>query len=358
MSDWGGSGGGMSLWEWIFGPPKPPAPAPAPAPPPEPTASLGEAGLIARNFSEKILWSDMEGAREKRVKPVLLMGHIDAGGTFHTGNVGLSARTIPDQDTASPDYALTMDFPRRLNVYPSTWPDWTPTGRTLFEDKFNNTISWVQAQGTVAYSNVRPYPGCGNCMRLTTAAGAGQIAQATLQHMRLADAFGRGAGGSRQGDGPKIYYEILFKVTDTNMFSMEIGVQLADQQNLMVARLKYIPSIPDLQYFNLAGTYSTVIGGAGYATPTTEGWHRLGMELHYQSGSATLLYVKARLDDIDINMGSAATNYIRANNAGAAATNYSVMEVTATNNNAGAAEVADVGYVILKDLTNVRAILG
>lgn len=312
---------------------------------------LWQVAQIVRFLNQQDASKLTQGSTLKGILPVLLGGSIDAGGTFHAGQMGLGAITVPDMDTPSPQYGLNMDHSRALAVRSKDPYDWVPQGRTLIEDRFA-ALSWVQTVGAVALSNVRPYPGCLNCMRLTTGAVLNNQAQATLNLQRTADAFGRGLGGNLgRGDGPKIWFGILFKNTDANLGFMELGVQLYDQATRQDARFRVLyPS----------GQFMVQVPGGGYVNvggvntiDTTECWHWMGMELHYQSGGATLAYQMLRFDDWEVVLSPMQM----ANNVGAAGINRTTLEITATNN-AAAVEICDVGFVLYKDLTRVSGLLG
>lgn len=318
-------------------------------------SQLAQLGQLNRYFNGKDFSALANGAELESGLPIFHSGSIDAGGVYRAGQLGIATKPTADFDlTTGQQIALMSDSARNLNVRPATYLDWVPNGRLVFEDRFQNAISWVQAVGTVAYSAVRPYPGNPNCMRMTTGAVAGNQAQATLGLFRIADAQNRGFLGALQGDGPKIWYGVLFKNVDANLGFIELGVQLFDGVSQTAARTRLLFPSGQLQVFD--GAQNSV--GTPVALDTSERWHWLGMELHYQSGASTafssnVAYSRLRIDDTVVDF----TPYFRAATIGAAAFSGSLLEIT-VQNNAAAAEVCDIGYVQLKDLTNVRNLLG
>ncbi len=297
---------------------------------------------LVRLFNEVDAQGLTKGSKLQGFLPVIIGGGIDASGVFHSGRVGIDGLTIPDQDSKNVSRALMADHARRLVVQDTRWWDWTPSGRIVLEDRFGGSLAWTASgTGTIALNTTRPYPGNTNNLGLSPLLNATETA--TIQLFRLADAFGR-------PNGPKIYFEVWFKIRDANANFFEIGLQLNDGVRQMIARIRHaIPSGITTVLDSAGG--QTVIGST-YLIPTSEGWHRIAMELFYQSGAATLQYVSGRIDDQDIN----AANIPALNNA-AATTNFTLVELTA-DSVAGAGTTIDVGLVLIKDLTNVRAIIG
>src|SRR5438445_135440 len=288
------------------------------------------------------------------VTPVIIVGTLGNDGIVHAGP-SLTGRSIP----GSADVLGIMSHSRKLNVVDQRWYDWIPEGRTVMEDRMQNAISWIQgAAGTIAYSSVRPYPGNPNVLNLLTSAGASTQANALWKTMRIADGFG-------DPDGPKNWFGVLFRMNDVNTAFIELGIQNDDAQRKMVGRVRLLLPSGQPQILDSAGNTKSLNdattpsfgtwsrGGNAYALSTSTQWHWFGVEYLYQSGGASLKYVRIRLDDVTWDSGP----YADAQNFGASTVNETLLEIT-TQNNAAVASSVDIGYVVLKDLVRVRGILG